>query len=94
MGIYAIHLESPGLGPMIAGILLVLPGFITDAAGALLLVPALRRRLRAAIGRAREEARRPRDPSVVDLTPSEWHQVSSRAPDSSIEEAPPRKRMR
>src|SRR5688572_16508312 len=30
-GIRAIHLESPGLGPMLGGILLVFPGFITDA---------------------------------------------------------------
>ena len=39
----AIHLESPGLGPMLGGILLVFPGFITDVLGALLLVPAVRR---------------------------------------------------
>ena len=38
-GIRAIHLESPGLGPMLGGILLVFPGFITDVLGALLLVP-------------------------------------------------------
>ena len=75
-GVYALHLESPGLGPMIGGILLVIPGFITDVAGALLLVPAVRRWLRATIGRAIETARRPHDPAIVDLTPEEWHQVS------------------
>src|SRR5687768_7828912 len=42
-GIYAIHLDSPGLGPMLGGILLVFPGFITDLLGALLLIPAIRR---------------------------------------------------
>jgi UPF0716 protein FxsA len=77
-GIRAIHLESPGLGPMLGGILLVFPGFITDALGALLLVPAARRQLRRLIAHAREERRRQSDPSVVDLTPKEWRQVSSR----------------
>ena len=77
-GIRAIHLESPGLGPMLGGILLVFPGFITDALGALLLVPAVRRQLRRLIARTREERRRQSDPSVVDLTPKEWRQVSER----------------
>ena len=89
-GVYAIHLESPGLGPVLAGILLVFPGFITDIAGALLLLPAVRRALRAAFGRAVESRRRQRDPSVVDLTPQEWHQV----PDTTIEDGKPRKRVR
>ena len=89
-GVYAIHLESPGLGPIIAGILLVLPGFITDIAGALLLVPAVRRALHGAIGRASEARRRQRDPSVVELTPEEWRQVS----ETSIEGGTPRKRVR
>src|SRR5207249_1582837 len=37
-GVRAIHLETPGLAPMIGGILLVFPGFITDVLGALLFV--------------------------------------------------------
>jgi UPF0716 protein FxsA len=78
-GIGAIHLESPGLGPILGGILLVIPGFITDVLGAMLLIPAFRHRLRATIGRVRERTRRARDPAVIDLTPEEWHQVSETA---------------
>jgi UPF0716 protein FxsA len=74
-GIGAIHLESPGLGPMFAGILLIIPGFITDALGALMLIPAVRRALGRSIGRTWEAHRRQRDPAVVDLAPTEWHQV-------------------
>jgi UPF0716 protein FxsA len=78
-GIYAIHLESPGLGPIIGGILLVMPGFITDALGLLLLVPVTRRWLRATLGRALEKARKARDPAVLDLAPDEWRRVSDTA---------------
>lgn len=89
-GIYAIHLESPGLAPMLGGILLVFPGFITDALGALLLIPAVRRKLRALITRARETQRQQRDPSVIDLTPDDWHQIS----DKPIKNSGPRKRVK
>jgi len=89
-GIRAIHLESPGLGPMLGGILLVFPGFITDALGALLLIPVVRRKLRAFIARSRETRRRQSDPSVVDLTPKEWRQISEKP----IKGSEPRKRMR
>lgn len=89
-GIRAIHLESPGLGPMIGGILLVFPGFITDALGAVLLVPVARRQLRRLIAHARDERRRQSDPSVVDLTPKEWHQVSEK----KIKDGRPSKRVR
>jgi UPF0716 protein FxsA len=78
-GIYAIHLESPGLGPIIGGILLVMPGFITDALGLMLLVPLTRRWLRATLGRALENARKARDPAVLDLAPDEWRRVSDTA---------------
>lgn len=89
-GFYAIHLESPGLGPMLGGILLVFPGFITDVAGALLLVPAIRRKFRTLVARAREVRRQQRDPAVVDLTPKEWHQVSEKP----IKNPGPRKRVK
>jgi UPF0716 protein FxsA len=89
-GLRAIHLESPGLGSMLGGILLVFPGFITDALGALLLVPPVRRQFRGLIVRARETRRRQRDPSVIDLTPKEWHQVSEK----QIKDGRPRKRVR
>jgi UPF0716 protein FxsA len=89
-GLRAIHLESPGLGPMLGGILLVFPGFITDVLGALLLVPAVRRKLRGLLADAREARRRQRDPAVVDLTPKDWHQVSEKP----IKDGRPRKRVR
>src|SRR3989442_627390 len=50
-GVGAIHLESPGFASVLGGILLVFPGFITDAVGALLFVPLLRRWAAAAAGR-------------------------------------------
>jgi UPF0716 protein FxsA len=89
-GIYAIHLESPGLGPIIGGILLVIPGFITDVLGLMLLVPAIRRWLRGSFGRALERARKARDPEVIDLAPDEWHHLS----DKAIKHGTKRKRIR
>jgi UPF0716 protein FxsA len=61
----------------IAGILLVLPGFVTDLAGACLLIGPLRRRIGAAFGRA---ARKPgRGPgTVIDLEPQEWRRIADR----------------
>jgi len=78
--------EAAGAGaPLllgIAGILLILPGFITDAAGALLLVPALRRHAVATFGRWMSAARDPDGrPAVVDLAPDEWRQVSETGPE-------------
>jgi UPF0716 family protein affecting phage T7 exclusion len=62
---------------------LVFPGFITDAVGALLLVPPLRRMALATIGRAlkkRRPGRQTNDRTVIDLAPDEWHQISERKP--------------
>jgi UPF0716 protein FxsA len=80
-GLRAIHLDTPGLASLAGGILLVLPGFITDVLGALLFVPPIRRWVRATIGRAAKKRRAARDPSLVDLTPDEWHHVSDRIED-------------
>jgi UPF0716 protein FxsA len=77
-GIRAIHLESPGLGPILGGILLVFPGFITDVVGALLLIPLVRRKIRARIARRRETSRPQRKSAVIDLSPEEWHQTSQK----------------
>ena len=82
-GAGAIHLDSPRLAPMIGGILLVFPGFITDIAGALLLLPWVRRWAGAAIGRVfRQNRPAPRSRSVIDLEPDQWHQV----PDVTIDD--------
>jgi UPF0716 protein FxsA len=75
-GVRAIHLESPGLAPMLGGILLVFPGFITDVVGALLFVPPVRRWLGATIGRAwRKRRRAPGAPAVIDLAPDQWDEL-------------------
>jgi len=68
----------------LSGILLVLPGFITDLVGAALLVRPIRSRLAAAIGRAVGVPRAERGPgSVLDLAPDEWRDV----PDQSLPKA-------
>ena len=65
-------LQADGAGSLtlLAGILLLIPGFITDAAALLLLVAPLRRALAAALRRGP-----PRADGVVDLEPEQWHQV-------------------
>jgi UPF0716 protein FxsA len=75
----AVHLETPGVGSVLGGILLVFPGFITDALGAALFLPAFRRWAAAALGRARAAAR-PADKAVIDLTPDEWRQLPEPKP--------------
>jgi len=87
-GMRAVHLESPGVGPVLGGILLVFPGFITDALGLLLLVPTIRRRLRARFARPHDGRQRQRDTAVIDLTPKEWHQVSETPPRTPSKRAP------
>ena len=93
-GLRSIHLDTPGLGPILAGILLVLPGFITDLAGAVLLIPPVRRWAGATIGRALRRRRTTRDPSVIDLAPDEWHQISETIEAHDRERLPPRQRKR
>src|SRR5215470_1855801 len=64
----------PGNGLIIkvAGILLLLPGFVTDIAGGLLLIPPLRRRVGATIRRAILAVALHEERPVVDLGPDEW----------------------
>jgi UPF0716 protein FxsA len=72
-------IESRGLILAISGILLLLPGFITDLVGAGLLVRPIRSRLAAAIGRALRVPGAATGPgSVVDLAPDEWQSVPDR----------------
>ena len=88
-GVRAIHLETPGLAPMIGGILLVFPGFITDVLGALLFVSPLRRWAGATIGRALARRRRdPWAPVVIDLAPDQWDEL----PEGKIEDQRARKK--
>jgi UPF0716 protein FxsA len=88
-GVGAIHLENSGLATLLGGILLVLPGFITDVLGALLFLPPFRRWARTMIGRARGSRRRgSHGPTVIDLAPDQWHQL----PDRPLGRKPRRKR--
>jgi UPF0716 protein FxsA len=72
---------------VLAGLLLFLPGFLTDAIGLLLLIGPLRRILGGMVRRwagqgagpdAGPDGRRGGNPSVVDLEPDEWRQVPDR----------------
>jgi UPF0716 protein FxsA len=78
-GLRGLNLETPGAASMLGGILLLAPGFITDALGAVLFLPPFRRwvALRwAAATRRRREARR--DARTIDLEPGEWRQIPDR----------------
>lgn len=67
-----------GLLTALAGLLLAIPGFVTDAFAVLLLLPALKSLLLGA--RAVSPAgSRPPPPGVVDLDPQDWREERSRA---------------
>jgi UPF0716 protein FxsA len=76
-GIRGINLETPGLAAIVGGILLILPGFITDILGAALFVGPVRRWAAATfgwtIGRRRQ---RRADTGIIDLGPDDWRQLS------------------
>ena len=66
--------RGPGLFVLISGILLIIPGFLTDVLGLLVLLPPVQRGLHAALGRVlrRQSGGRGRRGGVVDLEPGEW----------------------
>jgi UPF0716 protein FxsA len=75
-GIAQVAAEPGGVMLALGGILLLLPGFITDLVGAGLLIGPIRRWLGATIGRAIGTARPRTGPgSVLDLAPNEWRAV-------------------
>jgi|SRR5262249_8353949 len=80
-GIRGVHLETPGVAAMLGAILLVFPGFITDALGAALFVPSLRRWATGMLARSAENRRRRqrRDAHIIDLEPSEWQQLTDQS---------------
>jgi UPF0716 protein FxsA len=72
----ALQSDSSGTMYLLAAILLLIPGFITDAIGILLLIAPLRRMLGALLLKAfMPPAAAPRRDGVVDLDPDEWRQV-------------------
>ena len=76
-GLRGLHLETPGAGTMLGGILLVLPGFITDLLGGILLLGPTRRWLAGTLTRRAEAIQRRRrdEQQIIDLDPGEWRQL-------------------
>jgi UPF0716 protein FxsA len=68
----ALQADSSGALTLLAGILLLIPGFITDVAALLLFIAPLRRALGALLRRGPPPARRE---GVVDLSPEQWRRV-------------------
>lgn len=67
-----------GLFGLIAGVLLILPGFLTDAIGLLLLIPPLQRALaRGLLARAVVATRGQRRADVID---GDWQEVPPEVP--------------
>ena len=90
------NLSGPGLFTVLAGFLLLLPGFLTDLIAVPMLIPQVRALFAAFLARTlRTEAGKP-PPGVVDLEPGEWRdqpQVSlPQHPDASRKnpDLPPR----
>lgn len=73
----ALQADASGGAILIGGILLLIPGFITDIAALCLLIPPLRNAMRVAFGHVVAPTR---TDGVVDLPPEQWHQV----PDPSL----------
>lgn len=69
----AFEADSAGTLYLLAAILLLIPGFITDLAGVVLLVPPLRRGIGALLKRAAMP--RAANDDVVDLDPRDWHRI-------------------
>jgi UPF0716 protein FxsA len=71
----ALQSDSAGTMYLLTGILLLIPGFITDVIDLLLLIAPLRRLLGALLLKAFTTSQaKPRD-GVVDLDPQDWRQV-------------------
>ncbi len=70
-GLTAVQADSDGVLILFAGILLLIPGFITDMLGLALLIGPLRRAISTLLGRQTA----PRDDGIVDLEPEQWRRV-------------------
>ncbi len=73
-------------GTLIAGILLFIPGFITDLLALLLVLPSLQRA--AAVVLDADAARR--HSGVIDLAPEQWHQIQDPARPERPDDTNPR----
>ena len=85
-GMAGFQANAGGFLKVLAGLLLLLPGFLTDLVGAALLIGPVRRWC----GRAfRNSIRRgqPGESSTVELKPGEWRQVPERElPDPELQD--------
>jgi UPF0716 protein FxsA len=70
----SLQANGPGGLLLLGGILLLIPGFITDAAALLVLLFPATRMLAEALRMRPPPARRPPD-GVLDLEPEQWHHV-------------------
>jgi UPF0716 protein FxsA len=68
----AIQVGSAGLLTVLGGFLLVLPGFITDTLGLILIIPPVRRWI---AGYFKVRAENDTRPKLIDLEAGEWRQV-------------------
>jgi UPF0716 protein FxsA len=81
----ALRADGTGGLVLLSGVLLLVPGFITDAVALVLLIAPLRRVLAEALGLERP----PRAPDgVVDLEPEQWRRV----PDPQLPDERPHER--
>lgn len=70
------ELDGAGVLNVLGGVLLVIPGFLTDVVGLTLLMPPIQSWIRATLRRAVAGAAQPTGkPGVVDLEPDQWRQV-------------------
>jgi UPF0716 protein FxsA len=77
-GIAGIQGNGAGLFTVLAGLLLFIPGFLTDLIGLALLIGPVRRWCGRAFGLPAGPRRNPADRSTIDLTPGEWQQMPER----------------
>jgi UPF0716 protein FxsA len=84
----SLQSDGPGTLTLLAGILLLIPGFITDALGLLLLLAPLRRALSALFGLGAAPAQ---PDGVVDLEREQWHQVPDPALSDRRDQGPDRR---
>jgi UPF0716 protein FxsA len=76
--ITGIEANTGGFLMVFAGMLLFLPGFLTDLIGAALLIGPVRRWCAATFRRTVRSGDRGARNSVIDLAPGEWQQVPDR----------------
>jgi UPF0716 protein FxsA len=82
-GIAGVEANTGGFLTVLAGLLLFLPGFLTDLIGAVLLIGPVRRWCGRTV-RSWLRRRDPGDRSTIELRPGEWQQVPDRElPDRS-----------